>query len=1026
MDRLRILIVEDRPADAELMVAELRRAGLPFDWQRVETERAYLAALESPLDLILADFNMPQFTGLRACRIVRERGLDIPFILVSGSIGEEIAVSALREGAADYLLKDRLTRLGAAASSALEAKRLRDKERQAEQALRDSEQRYRGLFEDVPIGLYRSTPSGQLLDVNPAMTRMLGYPDRESLLAVNAADLYVDPSERQAWIRPLEQQEIVEQYEHRLRRYDGTIIWVRGTTRSVRDAEGRVQSYQGSLEDITESKQAQEHLAEERNLLRTMTDTLPDFISVKDVESRFLLVNRAYADFLGQRPTDLIGKTVRDVFPRELAAQYIADDQTVLQSGQPILNQESCTVDRFNNARWHAVSKVPLRNSTGEPVGLVSIARDITGRKHAEALQIRLASFPELDPNPIFETDGSGVIAYMNPSAQLVFPALRPGNQLQSALSDIGTLVAQVRNGEQSSVATDVPVKDLTYQCVATHVPTADALRFYMLDITDRKRSEQQIARQLETLTALYAGAQKLSQSLDTDNLARYVVETSVKAFGARLAWVGRAEPDGTIRVLEYWPSAHAYLTTITARWDDSPSGQGPSGRAVRSRAPVVVQDHSAELSPERANTLRDLGITEVGAFPLISRDQAFGVLMLYSDRADFFNATALEFLQAFVNQAAAALENARLFDETHGRIRQLQALRNIDIAITASLDLRVTLNVILDQTTTHLKVDAANVLVFDPYTQTLRHGTNRGFRTAALRGTNLRLGEGHAGRAALEQRIISVPNLAVEMAEFARSKHLAEERFVAYMATPLLAKGQVKGVLEIFHRAPLNPTPDWLNFLETLAGQAAIAVDNSSLFENLQRANTELMLAYDTTLEGWSKALDLRDNETEGHTLRVTDLTLRLARTMGIGDEDLTHIRRGALLHDIGKMGIPDKILLKPGPLTDEEWVVMKKHPVYAYELLARIPYLRLALDIPYCHHEKWDGTGYPRGLKQEEIPRAARIFAVIDVYDALSSDRPYRKAWAPDKVVTYIREQAGKHFDPTAAAQFLAMEMP
>ena len=171
------------------------------------------------------------------------------------------------------------------------------------------------------------------------------------------------------------------------------------------------------------------------------------------------------------------------------------------------------------------------------------------------------------------------------------------------------------------------------------------------------------------------------------------------------------------------------------------------------------------------------------------------------------------------------------------------------------------------------------------------------------------------------------------------------------------------------------------------------MAIDNLSLFDHLQRSNAALALAYDATLEGWSRALDLRDKETEGHTQRVTEITERLASMLNIDDATIIHLRRGALLHDIGKMGIPDSILLKPETLTEEEWAIMRKHPQYAYEMLSMIDYLRPALDIPYCHHERWDGKGYPRGLKGEEIPLAARIFSVVDVWDALTSNRPYRK---------------------------------
>jgi putative nucleotidyltransferase with HDIG domain len=184
-----------------------------------------------------------------------------------------------------------------------------------------------------------------------------------------------------------------------------------------------------------------------------------------------------------------------------------------------------------------------------------------------------------------------------------------------------------------------------------------------------------------------------------------------------------------------------------------------------------------------------------------------------------------------------------------------------------------------------------------------------------------------------------------------------------------------------------------------------------------------ELFMAYDATIEGWSRAMDLRDKETEGHTLRVTELTLRLAERMGIGAPAAIHIRRGALLHDIGKLGVPDSILHKPGKLTDEEWTVMRRHTESAREMLSPIVYLRPAIDIPYCHHEKWDGSGYPRGLKAEQIPIAARIFSVVDVWDALTSDRPYRPAWSREKTIEYIREQSGKHFDPRIVEAFLQL---
>jgi putative nucleotidyltransferase with HDIG domain len=285
-----------------------------------------------------------------------------------------------------------------------------------------------------------------------------------------------------------------------------------------------------------------------------------------------------------------------------------------------------------------------------------------------------------------------------------------------------------------------------------------------------------------------------------------------------------------------------------------------------------------------------------------------------------------------------------------------------------------------------------------------------------------LRLGEGIAGRAALERRLISIVGANSVREVFHPRVFAEDEKFETVVAAPLVAKGRVIGVFEVFSRDPLDPDGEWIEFLEALAGQTALAIDNVDMHTDLQRANGELGIAYDATIEGWSRALDLRDKETEGHTQRVTELAVRVAAQLGFNAAELVQVRRGALLHDIGKMGVRDSILLKPGSLTGEEWASMRKHPVYAYELLSPIAYLTPALDIPYCHHEKWDGTGYPRGLQGEQIPLAARLFAVIDVWDALRSDRPYRKAWPEAQVLAHIRSLSGTHFDPKVVEVFLS----
>jgi PAS domain S-box-containing protein/putative nucleotidyltransferase with HDIG domain len=356
-------------------------------------------------------------------------------------------------------------------------------------------------------------------------------------------------------------------------------------------------------------------------------------------------------------------------------------------------------------------------------------------------------------------------------------------------------------------------------------------------------------------------------------------------------------------------------------------------------------------------------------------------------------------------------------------QLEYLTALSAIDRVIASNFDLTLSLSEILIHVTRELGVDAADILILNSNSQMLEFGAERGFRTRTIRKAQVRLGESYAGRAALDRHLVQIQNLKDDPDNLLLLTQLPGEDFVCYYGVPLIAKGQVKGVLEVFHRTALEPDAEWFDFLHALAGQAAIAIESASLFENLQRSNSELTLAYDATIEGWSRALDLRDKDTEWHTQRATELTVKLARAFGVSEADLVQVRWGALLHDIGKMGVPDGILHKPGPLTNDEWAAMKKHPIFAYEMLAPIRYLRLALDIPYCHHEKWDGSGYPRGLKGEQIPLVARIFAVVDVWDALTSDRPYRAAWMEEKVREYMFASSGTHFDPQVVDVFIQM---
>ncbi len=373
--------------------------------------------------------------------------------------------------------------------------------------------------------------------------------------------------------------------------------------------------------------------------------------------------------------------------------------------------------------------------------------------------------------------------------------------------------------------------------------------------------------------------------------------------------------------------------------------------------------------------------------------------------------------------------ERRRAEEQLREQLERQGALRTIQTAITSSLDLGLTLNVFIEQVRVHLKADAATILLYNPKNLTLAFGAGRGFSSNRIRRVIVKAGESLAGSVIMRREKLAIPDMTSKNLhlptgfgyEFQNSFLVMEEGFKAYVGVPLLAKGQIIGVLEIFNRSPLLIDEAWSEFLEALAQMAAIAIDNSTMFEELQQSRDEVVMAYDKTIEGWSRALDIRDNETHGHSRRVTDITELVARHMGVPEEDLTHIRRGALLHDIGKLGVPDRILLKPGKLSEEELTVMRRHPEIAYDILSPIPFLRDAIAIPYSHHERWDGTGYPKGLRGEDIPLPARIFAVVDVWDALRFDRPYRQAWEEGTVLDHLVNQKGSHFDPDVVDAFL-----
>ncbi len=377
------------------------------------------------------------------------------------------------------------------------------------------------------------------------------------------------------------------------------------------------------------------------------------------------------------------------------------------------------------------------------------------------------------------------------------------------------------------------------------------------------------------------------------------------------------------------------------------------------------------------------------------------------------------------VSKATQSLVRLEQLVNDYLKIRQSQlgALMGIGHMINSSLGRTRVLEEVMDKLIELMHAERGFLMSQQPNGE-LKFEIARGLSHSKLEEEEFKVSMTIVRRVADSGEAVITTN-AQEDPRFENQMSIAVYKLRSILCVPLKIKSQLIGVIYVDNKARSGMfSEEDRALISAFADQAAVAIDNAQLIEDLEKNNIDLQKAYQATLMGWVSALDLRDKETEGHTQRVTILTERLARIMGVVGDDLIHITRGALLHDIGKMAIPDGILLKPGALTDEEREVVKKHPVYAYNMLKEIEFLHPAIDIPYCHHEKWDGTGYPRGLKGEEIPFAARIFPVVDVWDALISNRPYRKGLPPQEVREHIRADSGKHFDPQVVEAFMAME--
>jgi PAS domain S-box-containing protein/putative nucleotidyltransferase with HDIG domain len=989
-----------------------------------------------------------------------------------------------------------------------------------ELSLRDSELRYRRLFEAAQDGiLILDAKTGMIEDVNPYLIKMLGY-SREEFIEKKLWEVgaFKDIEASKVAFEALQDSEYIRYEDLPLKTKDGRLIQVEFVSNVYLVGDEKV--IQCDIRDITEHKQIITALQGNENKYHDLIDQSPDGYFIIELSGNILTVNKAMCKELEFSEEEFLSMNIWDIIPDQYLHQYRERLMKVLKGES--LKEAAEYVVRGKEGGIHYVEVISAPRYSGRDIiGFQGIARDITARKQAEeALQESEAKFRRLVVhlptvvyiNPVGDTSTT---LYVSPQIESLL-GYTPQEWLADPKLWSNTLHPEDRQHVLIQVAlTDQSNKpfDLEYRMIArdgrlvwvhdeiTLVNDAKGQpQFWqgiMLDITERKRAEEQTRFQATLLNAVGQAV----IATDAAGTVTYVNRATENLYGWRAEEAeGRTILEVTVPQIsqtqaeeimtqlsqgESWSGEffvqHRDGRVFAAQVHDSPIFNNKneligvigisSDITERKQAEDALREKGRLLSESQRighigswsyNILTDAlqysdemcRLLDISAQEPRHNKAAFLTLIYASDQPRvtkwmediragrqvkeldfrlFHKNGELRYLQTrgavifdaagkpvrFIGMAQDVSERKMAEIQIRQQIQRLTALSKIDQAIISTANLGTMMEAVLPQVIAQLQVDAADILLLNHDSQVLEYLTGSGFRTAAH--GHVPVGKSLAGRVAKERRLLRIENLKDYSDDPFVAELLTKEGFVSYFGVPLITKGKVKGVLEVFHRGTIHPYTEWVDFLNTLAGQTAIAIENASLFANLEQSNRELSQAYDATIVGWSRALDLRDKETEGHTLRVTELTLTLAQKFSFTATQMLYIRWGGLLHDIGKMGIPDSILLKPDTLSEAEWVTMRSHPQSAYDLLLPIAFLTPALDIPYCHHEKWDGTGYPRGLKGEEIPLQARIFAVVDVWDALSSDRPYRLRWPEEKISKHIHALSGTHFDPQVVDVFM-----
>ncbi|GAP21641.1 PAS domain S-box protein [Leptolinea tardivitalis] len=860
----------------------------------------------------------------------------------------------------------------------------------AEKKLRESEYFFRESQKAAHIGSYKANLINETWESSEILDEIFGIKPSEP----HTLNLWMDmihPDDRDnveiCFQNEAEDKNLTFNLEYRIiRKLDGDIRWVFESGQIEKDVNERPISRTGIVQDITERKQAIDALHESEvrfgNLLQSVSS-----VAVQGFTSDGIIKywNKASEVLYGYSAEEAIGRNFFDlVVPPESFDELSLCIKNMIKTGQtaPAMEHILMTKDgtRIPVLTSHAVAQV-----SGQQFELYCIDMDLTEKKKAEKelaqTQALIKAIVDHTPNMVWTVDPVNFsLLTWNPTFENYFmkhrgikikSGMRPEDLYPRGSGYIELWHSLYQNAlkeglfiTEYKVQSTPDILQLTINSLTEGNHTFGISVFGEI-ITERKRAEERIEQSERKYRELF------QENKDAICIYFQSREKSISKY----VEVNNTAP----KMFGFTPEEMLEMTPLDLE-------------------PTVTDEQLTHRQME-------LEVNGIVNYETVYRNKAgMRVHVEISGQSIQYDGKP------------AVMEIIRDITDRKQHDIELQAIATLSSALRTAPRRAEMLPVIVEQTVNMLDCDCATIEIIDPVTGEAVVEAAHGLWERLI-GTRQKAGTGINAIIQSSRKPYITQNLEKDPRTFYHE--WARYGIMGSVGMPLIAQDNLFGFMWVGRRSSISQNE--IRLLSAIADIAANAIYRSTLHEQTQKDAAELANAYETTLEGWARALELREQETAGHSKRVVKYSVELAKAMGFGPQDLINIQRGARLHDIGKMGIPDKILLKKGPLSEKEWQVMRKHPIYAHNLLSQIPYLIPALDIPYYHHERWDGTGYPNGLKEYDIPIAARIFSVVDVWDALSSDRPYRKAWSEEEVLLYLKEQAGRQFDPEVVATFL-----